>query len=112
MDVPATTARRFKDPKSFVANDGREILSGDDWEERKFELWQRARGQCEYVIQREGYQIRCLREGHDPHHKELRSVLRDDRLSNLSLTCRHHHRVMDKEQRQAKIDAKKERQKV
>jgi hypothetical protein len=111
-DVSATNARRFKDPKSYVTPDKREILHGEDWEDRKFELWQRARGQCEYVMHRESYDVRCLREGHDPHHKVLRSILRDDRLAAIELLCRHHHTVVDREQRQRKRDAKKASQKV
>ena len=49
-DVPATRERKFKDPKSYVTADGREILHGDDWDNRKFELLQRSHGVCEYII--------------------------------------------------------------
>lgn len=105
-DVPATRARKFRDPKSYVTPDGREILSGDDWDERKFELLQRSRGQCEYWIHPE---VRCRCEAADPHHVTLRSIQRDDRLSELLAVCRHHHIVLDREQRKAKIEAREAR---
>jgi hypothetical protein len=95
-DIEATTKRHFKNPNSFVFKDGREWLEGADWDDRRFELLQRCRGICEYLIQDDH---RCLREAADPHHKILRSIARDDRLSNLMAVCRHHHRVLDLAQR-------------
>jgi len=108
-DVPATRARNFRDPKSHVTPDGREILHGEDWDKRVFELLQRSRGQCEYVIQGLHGPVRCLREAADPHHEVLRSVKRDDRLEKLLAVCRHHHIVLDREQRKAKIEAREAR---
>lgn len=100
-DVAATAARKFKDPGSFVFKDGREFLKGDDWEDRKFELLKRCHGQCEYLIpvQQQSHPIRCTREAADPHHNVLRSVKRDDRLDALTALCRHHHKIVDAEQR-------------
>lgn len=53
--------------------------------------------------------VRCLREAADPHHIVLRSTKRDDRLANLLAVCRHHHYVLDREQRRAKVEAKQAR---
>jgi hypothetical protein len=108
-DVTATRERKFKHPKSHVTPDGREILHGDDWDERRFELLQRSRGRCEYYIESANAKVRCQRDCEDPHHITLRSVLRDDRLSELLAVCRHHHNVLDREQRKAKIEAKRTR---
>jgi hypothetical protein len=111
-DKEATAARRFKDPKSYVTPDGREILKGEDWRDRVFALTQRSRGQCEYQI--DWYEAatntvsktRCLRDAVDPHHRTLRSVKRTDTLEGLLHVCRHHHQVLDKQQRQAKRSTK------
>jgi hypothetical protein len=108
-DVPKTRARNFKDPKSYVCSDGREILHGEDWHDRRFELLQRSHGQCEYIIDGLHGPVRCQRDANDPHHVTLRSVLRDDRLSELLAVCRHHHVVLDREQRKRKIEAKRAR---
>jgi hypothetical protein len=106
-----TAARKFKDPKSYVCPDGREVLHGDDWDDRRYELLQRSRSQCEYIIQNNGCAgpVRCRREAADPHHVELRSILRDDRLTNLLAVCRHHHEILTREQRKAKIAAREAR---
>jgi hypothetical protein len=107
-DRLATLSRCFKDPKSYVCPDGREILHGEDWEERKFELLKRCHGQCEYMMVRmrlnieEPTHVRCSREAADPHHNVLRSIKRDDRLDKLTALCRHHHIIVDREQRKAK----------
>lgn len=99
-DVQATAAKRFKDPGSFVFKDGREWLEGKDWDERRFELLQRSRGQCEFWYDAgDEYAHRCTRDAQDPHHRILRSIRRDDRLSNLLAVCRMHHEQLDREQR-------------
>jgi hypothetical protein len=108
-DVTATRARKLKDPKSYVTPDGREILHGEDWDDRRFELLQRSRGRCEYIIDGLHGPVRCLRDANDPHHVTLRSIQRDDRLSGLLAVCRHHHVVLDREQRKAKIESKRAR---
>jgi hypothetical protein len=108
-DRQASDARNFQDPKSYVAKDGREILHGDDWEARKFELWKRCHGQCEYIIHGDtitSKNIRCSREASDPHHNVLRSIKRDDRLDKLTALCRHHHMIVDREQRRAKRESR------
>lgn len=95
-DIEATAKRHFKDEDSYVTKDGRDILCGEDWQDRKFQLLTRARGQCEYILANDE---RCLREGVDPHHWVLRSTQRNDALSALMLVCRHHHQVLDAAQR-------------
>jgi hypothetical protein len=97
-DREATEARKFQDPHSFVFKDGREWLEGKDWDARRFELLVRCHGQCENIIG--GH--RCWRECADPHHVELRSIKRDDRIENLLALCRPCHRALDKLQREAK----------
>jgi hypothetical protein len=95
--------------KSRVRFDGSETLVGKDWKKRKKELWDRAGGRCEQMVQGYGYKFttggnitsrpvkdeRCRSEGHDPHHIKPRSKGRDDRLENLQLLCRLHHDLLD-----------------
>lgn len=85
--------RGYTNPKSKVYFDGREVLKGGDWANRKNELWERAKGMCEFTLGAEGFRHRCGNEGHDPDHIIKRSTLRDDRLSNLQLLCREHHNL-------------------
>lgn len=93
-DKQLTEARNFLDPKSYVRGDGSEVLFRKDWKARVKELEARSGGRCEYV---DGY--RCVGEAVDPHHKILRSIRRDDRLSALLHICRQHHNKLDAEQR-------------
>jgi len=95
----------YKDPKSKVYQDGREVLKGRDWKQRVKELQERSGGRCEYTSTRSwgvcgGYAQRCWESADDPHHEELRSVLRDDRLSKLRALCRRHHDIVDAQQRE------------
>lgn len=106
--------RGYVEAKSYVRNDGSEVLVGRDWTARKKELWERCGGRCEKQVPkgREGKQIlelskktvvfahpsyfeRCRSEAHDPHHKIPRWPKRDDRLSNLVALCRLHHGLED-----------------
>ena len=109
IDVEATQARKFKSKRSRVLLDGREVLHGADWKERKAELWARCNGHCEEVIKFIGANLevtglgRCLNPADDPHHIIPRSKKRDDRLSNLQALCRFHHRLVD----QRKIGGRK-----
>ena len=85
--------RGYTDPKSFVRNDGSEVLRGEDWRRRKRELWQRCGGQCEY---RYINGARCRGDCNDPHHHpRKRWPVRDDRLENLVGLCREHHKLVD-----------------
>jgi hypothetical protein len=106
-DRALTEAAHFKDPKSWVAKDGREILFGDDWNSRRFELLKRCGGRCEYMIQQFPHPVRCNREAADPHHLTLRSILRDDRLEHLQALCRHHHLIEDARQRKEKRERRR-----
>lgn len=97
--------RGYKDRKSFVRNDGTEVLHGKDWTRRKKELWERAKGQCEAKLELTlncneqrvmESSKRCVNPGDDPHHIVPRWPKRDDRLDNLLLLCRYHHSLLDR----------------
>lgn len=91
-DIQATEAKNFQDPRSYVAKDGREILYGKDWAERKWQVWMRGNGKCERMVEPN---VRCRNEMAEPHHKVKRSKLRDDRMSNLEGLCHLHHDILD-----------------
>jgi hypothetical protein len=93
-DRQATEARNFKNPKSYVAPDGREVLRGEDWKDRKLELWERCSGRCEFHYM-DGN--RCSQEGQIPAHVIPRHPKRDDRLSNLMCYCIPHDRLTEKQ---------------
>lgn len=97
-DIEATEARRFLDARSYVTPDRREILYGEDWSNRKHELWLRGEGRCEYIVTTSlGFSRgRCEQEMQDPHHVIRRSERRDDSLSNLIGLCRFHHDQQDR----------------
>lgn len=98
-DKQLTAAAGFKDAKSYIAPNGREVLYGKDWKARKQELWKRADGRCEFVYRTSlGWEItRCFQEGQIPAHIEPRYPKRDDRLSNMKLYCFEHDRLMEKQ---------------
>jgi hypothetical protein len=102
-DRQLTEQRQFAERKSYVCKDGREVLYGLDWKRRVKELAKRCGGRCEYEMCPSGPSDapmeRCLREAADPHHIKLRSRGRDDRMSNLLAVCRHHHQILDAQQR-------------
>jgi len=89
-DRVRTMEQQYLDKRSYMTMDSREILYGDDWKARKLDLWDRAKGKCEYFI-------RCTAEGTEPHHVIRRSKGRDDRLKNLVLLCHYHHALIEKE---------------
>lgn len=93
-DLQATEAMGFKDERSYLAPDSRQVLYGKDWEARKLQLWERCGGRCE----EEGVLERCKNEAADPHHVIPRSKGRDDRIENLLALCRFHHNLLDKRQ--------------
>ena len=96
-DRELTLAAHFKDYRSFVAPDGREILYKADWDQRKEELWERCGGRCEAQLEIIGVTPwRCQREAEEPHHVIRRSIKRDDRLLNLQALCHFHHSLLDK----------------
>lgn len=93
-DKEATKARGFKDSRSKVLKDGREILYHEDWDARKWELWQRAGGICEFTYENGE---RCCQEAQIPSHIEPRYPSRDDRMSNLLAQCMVHDRLTEKQ---------------
>ena len=99
-DIQATEAAHFANKKSYIAPDGREVLYGKDWIQRKAELWARCDGRCERMVivslMPNVSNERCRSEAQDPHHIIRRSQKRDDRLANLEALCRLHHDLLDK----------------
>jgi predicted restriction endonuclease len=91
-DLQETKARHFRDPRSYVRNDGSEVLYQADWTVRKHDVWERGSGRCEYMVGAE----RCRSEMQDPHHIVPRSKGRDDRMGNLIGLCRLHHDLFDR----------------
>ena len=89
-DKQATMDKQYLDSRSYLDKLGREVLAGEDWAARKFDLWQRANGKCEYFV-------RCMAEATESHHVIRRSKGRDDRLLNLLALCHYHHGIMEKE---------------
>jgi len=95
-DNEAKARLGYKDPRTKVYPDGREVLYGKDWTKRKKELLARAGGRCEKTFWISDMdRDRCRSEAHDPHHIVPRSKGRDDRLSNLIALCRLHHELLD-----------------
>lgn len=92
-DRQAKARLGYKHPKSRVWTDAdgnviREILHEKDWLQRKWELWQRCKGKCEY----EG----CHKQGVIPAHIIPRgNGNRNDMLSNLKCYCLEHDREME-----------------
>ena len=86
-DFAATEQARFKDKRSYICKDGREVLHGADWVARKQELIERSGGRCERekLLHREHARW-CNGYAEEPHHIKKRGnhgVTRDDRLENL-----------------------------
>ena len=76
--------------KSYVRSDGSEVLLDKvDWDVRKRELWDRAKGKCEYPG--------CGSDGWVPSHIIPRYPVRDDRMSNLKLYCGYHDRLTEQQ---------------
>jgi hypothetical protein len=98
-DNEAKARLGYKDKRSKVYPDGREVLYGKDWAKRKQELWERCGGKCEWIVDNDEpftRAFRCRSEAHDPHHTIPRSRgRRDDRLENLIALCRLHHDILD-----------------
>ena len=100
-DAKLKAERGYTDPRSYVRNDGSEVLYGHDWTARKREIWERGNGKCEKIVgntcNTRGIFTteRCRSEMHDPHHIVKRSKYRDDRASNLIGLCRLHHSLLD-----------------
>ena len=91
-DVAATEEANFFEPGSYIALDGRHVLKGLDWKERKGELFKRSGGRCEY-INSDGE--RCRSEAAIPSHIIPRHPKRDDRLSNLAHQCIFHDQLTE-----------------
>lgn len=95
-DEAAKLVRGYTNDRSYVRRDGSERLHGEDWDNRKTEVWRRSDGACEMIsVMKREHDEHCSGDMHHPHHIIQRSVRRDDSLSNLaglSIAC---HRAVD-----------------
>jgi len=95
-DAELKEQRGYTNPKSFVRNDGSEVLKGEDWKRRKMELSKRSAGMCERsVVIGRPHDDSCYGRGQEPHHIKKRSQGRDDRLSNLANLSHACHKAED-----------------
>ena len=93
-DVDATDARRFSDPRSYVACDGRDVLCGKDYDRRKREVLERDGYKCQWVVIARANPTTCAgAANNNPHHRVKRSKGRDDRAANLIAICDIHHKM-------------------
>jgi len=81
-------SRRSPRSRTRKTSDGREILSGYRYEQRRREVLRRDGGRC--VLCNSAYQV-------EVHHRTKRSILRDDRIENLITLCEGCHRTEHKE---------------
>ena len=95
--------RGYVHPKTFVRNDGSEVLHGEEWKQRKDELAQRSGGRCEFEAPWKVWPWgarpleRCTAEAKIPAHIIPRYPRRDDRLTNLMHYCLTHDRMTEKQ---------------
>jgi hypothetical protein len=95
-DADLKIQRGYKHPKSFVRNDGSEVLKGGDWIKRKWELQKRSAGMCERsTVLGRPHNVLCYGRGGEPHHIKRRSAGRDDRLANLANLSHACHKAED-----------------
>lgn len=92
-DPQLKAERGYTDPRSYVRNDGSEVLYGSDWKQRKQELEERSGGRCEYIVDLH----RCVLDGAIPAHIIPRYPKRDDQLSNIKLYCFEHDRQTEQQ---------------
>lgn len=86
-----SSAMKSKPKPTRVTHDGREILSKEDWDRRRYEVWERQNGICANVEC--GKYIPFGLWWHT-HHKKARGLggsKRDDRLENLEGLCASCH---------------------
>ena len=84
----------FADERSFISawpNPGHEILYGLDWEARKRQLNDRAKGRCERMLRLGQNWTQCANDADDPHHLDNKVGRRCDCMHNLLALCRFHH---------------------
>ena len=80
-DSGLTAAAQFKDQRSYVRADGAEFLFGQDWLDRRAQVWRKDRHCCRLC----GRQL-ALFQGECDHIKP-RSLGGDDRIENLRFIC-------------------------
>jgi hypothetical protein len=111
--------RKPPENRAVTLDDGREVLTGEAWERRREECFERERGVCEgcrrFAPLHDEYgptDSRVLsvvvKAGHAHHkrHRGMGGAFRDDRLVNLRWLC---HSCHDSTHRPKKVVPKKER---
>lgn len=104
VDFEATKARKFKNYRSRVMLDGREVLFGADYKRRVREVEERDGYRCQWYLHTidtappKDLHCGAPSNGH-PHHLVKRSDGRDDRASNLISICDSHHKLAHPEHR-------------
>lgn len=98
-DLEATEARNFKNPRSRVMQDGREVLYGLDYRKRVREVLERDGFRCrvDRIVKKD--RLFCGAPAEHAHHIIKRSDGRDDRASNLVAICGYCHTQMHPEKR-------------
>jgi len=101
--------RKRKPSRARVMLDGREVLTGAAWEQRKREVWERDEQQCQWVVEDVGYPamicgviVGWKDARYNIDHIVKRSESRDDRASNLRVLCPYHHRMRHEQERELK----------
>ena len=89
-DPLETENRHFLDPRSFISNDGREFLAGEDMSVRRHEVWERCGGFCE----RMGCNRGISEETMHTHHVKPRGKGGAENLNNLEALCGRCHKFM------------------
>jgi hypothetical protein len=111
--------RKPIETKATRHDDGREVLTGEAWEERRKQCFDRECGVCEDCGQFAPlHDVKVIRDAWAPpivdkaghaHHRRARGMggaFRDDRLTNLRWLC---HSCHDSTHRPKKVVPKKER---
>jgi len=96
--------RKPVETKTVRRDDGREVLTGEAWERRRQECFERERGMCEDCGDfaplhdvhgaADGVYLPVLTKAGHAHHRRLRGMggaHRDDRLANLKWLCHECH---------------------
>jgi|SRR5579864_943927 len=100
---------RRKPSRTRVMPDGREVLTGAAWEQRKREVWELDEGVCQWKTPlfhfgtvRCGIPVPWETARYNIDHIVKRSESRDDRASNLRVLCPYHHRMRHEQERELK----------
>lgn len=94
IDAIRTMAAKFDSRKSFIGIDGNEYLArgSADWNKRKWELYNRSKGECELKCSMYCHISFSFKKMH-PHHIVRGRIGRHDGLDNLLAVCWECHRA-------------------